>query len=198
MKGGRAVISVLLACSAVALGSCSSSAGAYISVAMGNAAYDRGNYQQATVDYMSAAKRGIHPDWISYDLANVYHALGEPDGASEEWAKAEKTANGRLAAATSFNEGILDYELGRYRAAYDKFRGVLEMNPADIDAKVNLELSFQKMQNKQPPRAAAAEGVPVERNPSQVNTMLELIRQREDKYWAPSKQQQAGSNGPDW
>ena len=180
------VLAGSLVAAAVLLDSCSA-ARAYIAVARGNQAYDRGSYQQATVDYLRAAQGGAYSHWVAYDLGNVYHALGEPDGASAEWKKAEKANDLRVIVPTLFNEGILDYELGRYREAYDRFRKVLELTPSDVAAKVDLELAFSKMTTKEvPPRSGTqTEPIAVKHNQNQAKQILEIIRQKESGYFTP-------------
>jgi Ca-activated chloride channel family protein len=181
------------------LASCSAGR-SYLTVAQGNYAYDRGSYQQATVDYLEAQKSGSFPDWVAYDLGNVYHALGEPDGASAEWTKAEKAADPRVVLATLFNEGVLDFELGRYRDAYDRFKKVLEITPEDIDAKVNLELAFAKMTTKEvPPRVGNQnEPIAVKNQTNKANQILEIVRQKENGIFTPPPPPETKSTVPDW
>lgn len=183
----------------MALSACSG-AGSYLSVARGNYAYDRGSYQSATVEYLQAQKGGSFPAWVAYDLGNVYHALGEPDGASAEWAKAEKSSDTRVVAATLFNEGILDYELGRYREAYNRFRRVLEITPGDVDAKVNLELSFARMTTKEVPPRVGSQGEPiaVKHKNNQGNQILDIVRQQQNGIFTPPAQPRTKSKVSDW
>lgn len=192
-------MSASLALLLASIASCSV-AGAYLSVAAGNSAYEHGHYEEATVDYLQAAKSGVHLPWISYDLGNVYHALGEPAGATEEWAKAEKDKAPVLRSATSFNEGILDYELGNYRAAYERFRSVLEIDPADIDAKINLELAYKRMTAQEHPPAGprANEKVGIEYNRAAADTLMNLVREKQGSYWVSPKPQGKQPRGPDY
>ena len=72
----RRLVLGALAAAALSLSSCSR-VGAYIDVALGNAAVKRGRLQQATVDYLEAGKSGAHQDLNGYDLGNGYHGVGE-------------------------------------------------------------------------------------------------------------------------
>lgn len=197
LRGGVLICAVIGA--AMLTASCSA-AQSYVAVVQGNYAYDRGSYQEATVDYLEAQKSGAHSAWVAYDLGNVYHALGEPDGASQEWAKAEKSGDPRVVTATLFNEGILEYELGRYREAYDHFRKVLEMTPGDIDAKIDLELAFSKMTTKEvPPRTGTqSEPIAVRHESNQSKQILDIIREKEDGYFTPPPPGKAAPKVADW
>ncbi len=199
-RAARTVAVVCLAGGVTLLVASCSAPGAYLTILQGNYAYERGGYQQATVDYLEAQKSGAYPEWVAYDLGNVYHALGEPDGASEEWAKAEKAHDPQLVASTLFNEGVLDYELGRYREAYDRFRKVLELTPGDVDAKINLELSFSKMTTKEvPPRAGTQnEPIAVKHANTQANQILDIIREKENGYFVPPPPEKSKPKVADW
>ena len=195
----RFATGITVAALSVLVSSCSGG-GSSLSVARGNYAYSCGSYQTATVEYLQAQKSGTFPAWVAYDLGNVYHALGEPDGASAEWAKAEKSSDSRVVAATLFNEGILDYELGRYREAYNRFKSVLEITSGDVDAKVNLELSFAKMTTKEVPPRVGSQGEPiaVKHKNNQGNQILDIVRQKENGIFTPPAQPQTKSKVADW
>jgi tetratricopeptide (TPR) repeat protein len=118
----------------------------YIAVVHGNYSYDRGDYQQAVVKYLEARESGEHTEWISYNMGNVYHSLGEISAALQLWEEAEASGETELRFAISFNRGVLHYQQGRYREAYDSFKAALVLNNRSLEAKRNLELSLLKIQ----------------------------------------------------
>ncbi|MCK5735892.1 MAG: hypothetical protein KAH21_05410, partial [Spirochaetaceae bacterium] len=68
---------VLLILSAVLFGSCRDSASS-AEVLQGNMSFARGQYQKSILKYLGAGGSGkTGKDVISYNLANVYYALGE-------------------------------------------------------------------------------------------------------------------------
>ena len=64
--------------------SCSNSQ-IYIDVIEGNYAFSRGEYQEANLAYLKVKGEEPFDEYISYNLGNVYYALGEIDSAFEEW-----------------------------------------------------------------------------------------------------------------
>lgn len=171
-------------------GSCSAG-DPYLSVVEGNYAFGQGRYQGATVHYLQALSGKSHKRWISYDLGNVYHALGEAEAALDMWNKASTTTDDGLLYAISYNQGVQYYELGDYRKAYDAFRKSLEYDAASLNAKINLELSLRKLQPSSEgssPRAVAAS---TENSVSEQDSrrILEYVRRKEAQQWVPGEQQ---------
>lgn len=185
----------------LALSGCSSGR-EYYEVAAGNWAFGRGDYQEANIDYFDALRSGRYPDYIAYDLGNVYHALGEGAAAGKEWAKAERSTDATLKEATLFNLGVLAYEEGRFRSAYDSFRRALVMDPADIEAKIDLELAYEKMRAEEATPSQVhnrREQVGVEKESGTVKRELELIHDREDeRFRAAIGNAPVPPNVPDW
>jgi len=99
----------------------------FLDVIEGNYAFSRGEYQEANLDYLKV--RGIEPysDYISYNLGNVYYALGEIESAFKEWQSIEDESKNELTVRAYFNTGVLLFELSRYEEAYKIFRNILEL-----------------------------------------------------------------------
>ncbi|WP_455383294.1 tetratricopeptide repeat protein [Salinispira pacifica] len=192
-EGGtiRPIIFVtVLAAAIVLLASCSAG-DPYVSVLEGNYAFGQGRYQEATVHYLEAMSAGSHKDWISYDLGNVYHALGEAEAALDMWDKASKATDDGLRYAVSYNRGVQYYELGDYQKAYDAFRKSLEYDPSSMDAKINLELALRKLQPSGESAAPQAVASNAKSNVSEQDSrrILEYVRRKEAQQWVPGEQQ---------
>lgn len=195
-----ALLAAIVLGGAFSLSACSK-AKVYFQVASGNWAFDRGDYQEANIDYLDARLTGLYSGYTAYDLGNVYHALGEGEAAAAEWAKAERSSDPALKEATLFNEGILAYELGHYRVAYEAFRRTLEIDSSDISAKINLELAYDRMRTQENPPGGGprpSETIGVVKDKGQVNRELDFIRDREDQHWKAAANAPAAPNMPDW
>ena len=153
----------------------------HVEVLKGNYAFTRGEYQEANIAYLRVLQKNIHTGYISYNLGNVYHALGEPEAAREEWVRSLDTGDNRVLFRVLFNQGVLSYELGLYEEAYVSFRKALVLDPGDIGAKVNLEYCLQKI-NRQGSRQASQStqsGTGKTTPGDDVERVLEYIRHRE-------------------
>ncbi len=172
----------------------------YVDAVRGNYAHQQGRYQDATVNYLRALEQGIFTEGFSYNLGNVYHALGEPDAALAMWERAASAEDPEIRFRFRFNRGNLYYELGRYRDAYNEFRKALEIDSTSVEAKINLELSLLKIQAY----GVSAESVPEERPQAdrqesrETERMLEYVRRKEGQRWSASQPQADSADVEDW
>ena len=157
---------------------------AYIEVVKGNYYFGRGMYQASVLSYLDALKEGTRTAWIRYNLGNVYHSLGETDAALGMWKEAEAEQDHELLFAISFNRGTLLYELGKYREAYEEFRHALEIDPARIEAKVNLELSLKKIGGGGP-SSQSRDDQSVKRR-DDPDRVLDYVKKKEATRWKAS------------
>ena len=111
------------------ISSCSNSQ-VYIDVIEGNYAFSRGEYQEANLAYLNVKGVDLYSEYISYNLGNVYYALGEIDSAFEEWRSIKDESKTEITVRGLFNTGVLLFELSRYEEAYKTFRKVLELDPS--------------------------------------------------------------------
>lgn len=119
--------------------------GMYVRVFSGNYAYSRGDYRDANLMYIKDALSGAYRDYVSYNLGNVYYALGEAQSALDKWKISIKSKDTRVIFSSSFNIGVQLYELSRYKEAFVYFKKSLEIKPSDISSKINLEYCLLKM-----------------------------------------------------
>lgn len=119
--------------------------GIYIDLFSGNYAYSRGEYQDANLLYIKASDRGTYPDYVAYNLGNVYYSLGEAAPALGEWEESSLSKNNDVAFSSLYNKGVLLFELSRYEEAFASFKAALKINPSDIDTKIDLEYCLLKM-----------------------------------------------------
>ena len=153
----------------------------------GNYAFSRGEYQEANLAYLNVKEQELYSDYISYNLGNVYYALGEIDPAFEEWGSIDGKLKTEITIRSFFNKGVLLFELSRYEEAYKTFRSILELDPHHINAKINLEYCIQKMNFTTENRSAIAETSLEElEKADDVSRVLDFVRRRETNIWKES------------
>ena len=133
-----------LAISTLFLSSCSNPSANFF-VWRANNFFSKGEYQFSINNYLAALKKNTNKSYINYNLGNTYYSLGESNAALSEWENAIITKDKKVIFRVLFNRGVLEYELGQYKRAFNSFRSALEIQPDSMDAKVNLEYSLKKM-----------------------------------------------------
>lgn len=165
----------------------------------------RGEYQAAIVDYLRALESEQYELWLSYNLANVYHYLGESGAAVERWDDAQGGDVADLIFGAAFNSGVYLYERGHYEEAFDRFRYALTIDPMNVDAKQNLELTLGKIS------AEAEIGEDGDTSPSTTEVdnaevggpgtgtrMLDYVRRKEEQRWRASSESTPETGVRDW
>ena len=186
----RILLRILAVPAVVLLGSCGFGE-PHVSVLQGNYAYGQGRFQRATVEYLEALSTDQHLPWILYNLGNSYHSLGENEAALEMWNAALSSQDPELMYRAGFNRGVLFYEQGRFDEAYNEFRYALVINPSSIAAKVNLELTVQKLRAgtaAESGRPAAGNGGGDGEPSAETLRVLNYIRRKEVNRWRSQDQ----------
>ncbi|GAB4364404.1 MAG: tetratricopeptide repeat protein [Spirochaetales bacterium] len=164
----------------------------------GNRYYAQGKFQEAQLAYLKALEKGVYQEWVHYNLGNVYYALGERDAALQEWEKALSTGDPRLKFNVLFNRGVLALDNRNWEEAEKVFIQVLEMEPSNHPAKVNLEYATREReaessQSTSFPASPKAEGLDEEGE-----RLLQYIRQKENNRWIASDKLVTDESAEDW
>jgi len=173
--------------------------GASSRVFLGNYSFFRGDYQQANIQYLKARDSGIGSQIVGYNLGTVYQALGEVESAMDQWEAVLPGEDGELAFRKLFSLGILHYQLGEYQPAYDLFRQALIRKPSSLEAKINLEYSFRKLNIKEQVSPSSASDQPqAQPGGEDIQRVLEYIRRTEMQRPPGSDTSARGGGGTDW
>ncbi len=184
----------------ILMASCTNTS-AYLSVIEGNYAFSRGEYQEANFNYLEVKNKDLFDDYISYNLGNVYYALGEIDPAFQEWDSNSNEAYREISIRKLYNTGVLLYELSRFEEAYRVFRNVLEIDPSYVNAKINLEYCIQKMSFTAENRITTAKDVSADESheAEDVSRILNFVKRKETNIWeSPSNNRTATDSAEDW
>ena len=197
------VPSLLVAMIAIGLGACAPYV-PHARVVRANYNVSRGEYQAAIVDYLRALESEEYDGWLAYNLANVYHYLGESGAALDRWTFAKDGDVEDLVFGASFNTGVYLYEQGRYVSAFEQFRYALTIDPTNIDAKRNLELALEKITAETEITDEAGAGVSpgssdqAEGELSAATRMLDYVRRKEEQRWRAATETLSDGGYRDW
>ena len=152
------------------------------SILRGNYAYQKGDYQTALLHYLSREEESRIQQRILYNKATVYYALGEGLPALKLWQDIDDERDRELLFSATFNAGVVYYRSGQFVEAYHAFRRTLELNPASLDAKKNLELTLERLEaesrspEKRPDESTAEVSDDARR-------ILQYIKRKEGSRW---------------
>jgi tetratricopeptide (TPR) repeat protein len=115
----------------------------------GNKRFAEGAYDEAVTEYRQAQLD--EPDLAEpyYNAANAYNRQAQLETTLAQAQQALRTADTDLAARTWYNLGNAYFDAERWPEAVAAYQEALRIRPDDVDAKHNLELALQKLQEQQ-------------------------------------------------
>ena len=149
---GRPAHAALLACVAVVLaaapGLASGQAGR-ARVEEGNRLYRDGLFDEAHQKYLEAMAEAPDRPVIPFNDGNALYQKLDYDRAMEAYQRAIETGDPALAAAAWYNLGNALYRQQQLEPALEAYKQALRLDPADADAKHNLEWVLEQMQQQE-------------------------------------------------
>jgi len=131
----------------------------------GNKAYRGARFEDALRAYTEAQVRSPGSPEIQYNIGNVFYRQEDYERATEAYRKALEGARGQMRRDAAYNLGNARFQARDYAGAAAAYRGALTLDPTDRDAKRNLEIALQRLQNPPPP--PPSKGGPKDREPQQ-------------------------------
>jgi tetratricopeptide (TPR) repeat protein len=122
--------------------------------AQGNEAYAQQDYATALDAYTRAGAEDPLLAEPQYNAASVHYRQSDYEQAGAALDGALAHSGEELAPAGNYNLGNARYRAEDYAGAVEAYKQALRLNPADVDAKVNLELALRKLREnrqEQPP-----------------------------------------------
>ena len=116
----------------------------------GNAHYKTEAYDAALAAYQSAAKNRPEDAIARYNLGTTLYQKKQFEKAADEFRRSLDAADLVRRAQGYYNLGNAQIQLNDIEGAIRSYKSALRLNPADLDAKHNLELVLEKLeQNSQ-------------------------------------------------
>lgn len=115
----------------------------------GNELFAESAYEDAIDEYRLAQVDDPDRAEPYYNAANAYNRQSQVDAALAETQQALKTANPELAAQAWYNLGNTFFDAEQWPQAIESYKEALRLRPEDLDAKHNLELALQKLEEQQ-------------------------------------------------
>lgn len=119
-------------------------------VAEGNEAYAKGQYPDAEAQYKKALEKNASSKEGHFNLGDAYYRQDRHDEALKSFASAEAAAarkNDKSAAL--YNSGNALLKAGKTAESIEAYKQALRLNPADEEARYNLEYARKRQQQQQ-------------------------------------------------
>lgn len=115
----------------------------------GNEAYSNGNYAEAEVLYRSAIEQEPDDPKLYFNLGNALAKQGKTEDAIQTYLNYRSMVESpEEKAMAEYNIGTILAETEKWKPASLHFRNALRLDPEDIDARTNYELSLRKMESE--------------------------------------------------
>lgn len=114
----------------------------------GNRAFNAGDNKKALEYYHSAETDLPESPELEYNIAGALHQDGGYEEAVEKYQKALYSTDINIEAQAHYNLGSTLFRMQDYQNAIQSYQNSLEINPDDMDAKYNLELSRRMLKEQ--------------------------------------------------
>ena len=114
----------------------------------GNRLYEEGRFAEAHEKYLEALLEAPDSPIIRFNDGNALYQGENYESALESFRTAVESGDPQLAAAAWYNLGNTLYRQGALPESLEAFKQALRADPADIDAKHNLERVLEQMQQQ--------------------------------------------------
>lgn len=115
----------------------------------GNRLFSEGKYEEAEKAYLEAQVKSPGKPEILYNLGNSLIRQGKHTQGIQALGQSADKGETRLKRDSLYNTGNGLYETGDYKGSAEAFIETLKLDPEDEDAKHNLELALQKLQEQE-------------------------------------------------
>ncbi len=133
-------------------------------VKKGNDLYSEKKYDEALSYYRRAEDKVRNKAPVIYNMGNTLLRRNDIPGAIREYRKSASIADGvdvndgKLKAMSLYNLGNALFVDGKYKEAAGAYKEAIKYDPSDIDAKVNLEITLNRMEEEKRKEAGKKEG----------------------------------------
>lgn len=111
--------------------------------------YEGGQFGEAGESFERALEYESAGETLQFNRGAALYRQGRFDEAGEAFGLAGKAGDRELARDAAYNLGNTHFGAGDYGAAVEAYKQALRIDPADMDAKHNLELALKKQNEQQ-------------------------------------------------
>ena len=119
-------------------------------VKKGNEAYNKGQYQAAAENYKKAVDKNPFDTTAQYNLGNALYKNNKGDDALQAYDAAIAGSRSKADKASAwYNKGVVLQNNKKMAECIEAYKNALKLNPADEDARLNLQKAIVKQKEEQ-------------------------------------------------
>lgn len=111
----------------------------------GNVLFEKGEYEAALRRYLEAQQEARARPELHFNAGDALYKQGKYAEALQEMGRATEGTPPDMSAAAHYNLGNALFRQEKFQEAVGAYKKSLELNSDDIDAKINLELALEKL-----------------------------------------------------
>ena len=157
--------------------------------------YQRGEYDQALQLYRDALLDRPDAPELHFNVGDALFKRGEYDQALREFERVLSAEEKKIQAQAHYNMGNSFFQQQAFEQAVAAYKQALELDAADEDAKVNLELALEKLQEQQQQQQQQDQQDDSEQEQEQQEQQNQQEQQDNSEQDQQDQQQQAKSTG---
>ncbi|MCU0237518.1 MAG: tetratricopeptide repeat protein [Acidobacteria bacterium] len=165
-------------------------------------AFRQGKFAAALEHFLSAKGLKAGAPQLKNNTAAALYQLKKYQEALDEFSSIDPAALGSSAAGLHYNLGNASYRLERYAQALESYKHALLLDPDDVPAKKNYELTLKKMreQQQQPQQQEQQDDrAEAEKQKQKYEAMMQFLNQNEKQQMEKRKRRiSAAKNEKDW
>ena len=115
----------------------------------GNRLYRDGRFDEALTEYRGAQVLAPELSVLAFNAGNALFRKGELPGAIREYGNAALSDDNLMSSSALYNAGNAFLQAGQIDTAVEAFKGALKLNPDDQDAKHNLEVALELLEQQE-------------------------------------------------
>ena len=165
-------------------------------------AFRKGDFALALEQFLSA--KGLKPEEprLKNNTAEALYQLKKYKEALDELSSVDAAKLGPARAAFHYNMGNVQYRLGQYPQALESYKSCLKLDPDDVPAKKNYELTLKKIQEhqqQQQQQPQQQQQDQAERQKQKYEAMMQFLNQNEKEQQQKRKHKaEPARNEKDW
>lgn len=170
------------------------------SILRGNQFYKAGQFEQAEMSYRKALEEDPNNAVALHNLGNALYKQGKFDEAVKINGRLAKSTKDTTARSVAFyNQGVSNTKLNQLEASIESYKNALRLNPADKEARENLEKALLQLKKKQQQQDQKKQQQSSNMSQKQADQKLKQLQQREKELQQKMNQKNQGGGGSqDW